>query len=440
MAMHDIEDLVEDTIRLVLGSKRPSAAKRRLVHALYRFQGWFDTRDTHARLRDELAAIAYRPRENHSRIALLRLVAEVVDEAALRGNRQMVHQWLAALTKAMADLALGDEVPATYGAMLAAGHAARIRAVAIAQEVASVRRRGMALRLEPWTAIKRTLAMDDVSSIEHAYKLRYLTDLTAPVASIDADYAAAIAKIASPDSGVLGRVPELVREITGLACSGVTHEPARRTFAFAHRDAGHSRAHLIITHETQLGVLTAHLGVQHEILCRWQGRAYGATADHAHFRVNLVGSISESARRADGDLDAYGGWPFKQQQSEKLLRRRLTHLCSHLPASSPFLAFHGKPLRTLLESHTLAALESKRRALRDSVGFFLNDIELMFAYACLSWERGREPVALTKRIGARLRSVDEGYVLRQAWSDGLSALKRAAWFPPLAATFPYKPR
>ena len=54
MSMHEIEDLVEATIRTIDILDIPSHEKRQLIANCYRLQAYFDTSYTHFRLMDIL--------------------------------------------------------------------------------------------------------------------------------------------------------------------------------------------------------------------------------------------------------------------------------------------------------------------------------------------------------------------------------------------------
>jgi hypothetical protein len=188
MSMHEIEDLVEDTARMVLASSRAPDEKRRLIFNLYRFQRWFDTSDTTGRLQTELEASGYFQSESYKTIPLFTLVADIMHEAGGRDDRRLVHHWLAALTEALTDLDLKDEVPASFEEMLAAGDAAIIRQVARDHRVLQYADPDAYMRLMPWSNHKDSLSETDHAALERKYQIRYLTDLDADDDRIKADY------------------------------------------------------------------------------------------------------------------------------------------------------------------------------------------------------------------------------------------------------------
>lgn len=59
MSMHEVEDLIEQSIRLVNQSDQTAKQKRQLIWSLYDIQGMFDCSYTHFRLIDTLLALEY---------------------------------------------------------------------------------------------------------------------------------------------------------------------------------------------------------------------------------------------------------------------------------------------------------------------------------------------------------------------------------------------
>ena len=106
--MHEIEDLVEDTVRLVPTSPRPAEEKRRLIFHLYRSQARFDTSVATGRLQDELQLPGSFLQESDEKIPVLPLAATIMRYAGERGDRQLLHQWLAAIAEALTDLEIDN--------------------------------------------------------------------------------------------------------------------------------------------------------------------------------------------------------------------------------------------------------------------------------------------------------------------------------------------
>lgn len=215
MSMHEIEDLVEATLRMVLSSPRSAEEKRALIFNLYRFQGWFDTGETTGRLQDELQALGYFEQDAYQKIPVFPLVATVMREAAERGDRQLVHHWLAAITQALTDLDIGDEIPGTFGDMLAAGDAAAIRQMARDHNVQQYFGRDGYMHLMPWSYHKDMLPELDEAGIEDRYRIRFLTDLKTAQEKIEADYERARQKLADIENGPLFRIPDMIGETAG---------------------------------------------------------------------------------------------------------------------------------------------------------------------------------------------------------------------------------
>ena len=137
MSQHDIEDLVEDSIRSVLASDHDNAAKRRLAARLYRFQYLFDTSDTYGRLKPQLEAIGFvEDQADEPPLPLLDAVAAVI---ASDDDRTLVHDWVGLLARSIDDGDARDEVPAAFSELAQDASALAIRAAAVRHGVGSMR-------------------------------------------------------------------------------------------------------------------------------------------------------------------------------------------------------------------------------------------------------------------------------------------------------------
>src|SRR5690606_33508770 len=131
MSMHEIEDLVEQSVRLVLASDGARDHKVATIGQLYAVQAWFDTSDTTGRLAEDLQAIGYVDAAPPRRVALLRLAADMMQAGNAADRVEIAQGWLALALTAITDLDLTDQIPATFDGMLAGGDGPRMRAMAL---------------------------------------------------------------------------------------------------------------------------------------------------------------------------------------------------------------------------------------------------------------------------------------------------------------------
>lgn len=94
MSMHEVEDLIEDSVRLVVASALPVPEKLALTQALYSIQMRFDTSDTTGRLASELAAIGFGNLEDAGLVDELEVGDAVLALAAAEGSRALVWDWI----------------------------------------------------------------------------------------------------------------------------------------------------------------------------------------------------------------------------------------------------------------------------------------------------------------------------------------------------------
>lgn len=441
MSMHEIEDLVEDSVRLVLADDRPRDDKLAAIGDLYGVQGWFDTGDTTGRLADELGAIGYVDVWPRRPVALLRLAADMMEAADAAGRVEIAQGWLALALRAITELELTDQIPATFDAMLAQGDGTRMRALALRGGLHSRWRKDFFMRVPSWGSNRTLFAPLDPERLERRFILRFLSDAKADDAAIRAAYAAEKARIDAMADLPLFTLPERVPRLAPLVYLGLDTRGQYRSFVFADsreppaRDA--SRVFVVVEHSNDLNMLALEVYVQSGLLLAWQDGADSDRVAAAHFRLNVAMLVPEAALDADKDYNPFGGWPFRLDQSAKALDARLAAIFSHWEHVERVRQFHRTPLDRLLRGATPEAMEKRRRDLRGKHGFFLNDIELLFAYACLEWDNGR-PDALIARIEDELRFVVDLYPLKPVWVEGLRRLREGPWFPPTTEKFPYK--
>lgn len=443
MSMHEVEDLVEESVRLALASDRSRDEKIAMIGELYAVQGWFDTSDTTGRLADELRAIGYVDAASPPRIALLRLAADMMEEADAADRVEIAQGWLALALRAITDLDLTEEIPATFDAMLAEGDGPRMRAVALKGGLHGRWRKDFFMRVPLWASNKTLFAPLDPDRLERRFILRFLSDAKAGEETIRADYEAEKARIDGLAALPLFTLAERVPRLAPLFYLGLETAGQYRRFVFADgagkpaRDR--SRLFVVMEHSNDLGLLTFEVRVQSGLLLAWQDGDGGDRITDTHFRLNAAMLIPEQERAVDKQYNSFGGWSFKLTQSAKTLDARLAAIFGHWKHVERVRKFHETPLDRLLAEEIPEAMEQRRRDLRGEYGFFLNDIELLFAYACLEWEKtGRRPDALIARIENELRFVADLYPLKRAWKEGLQVLRERPWFPPTTENFPYK--
>lgn len=442
MSMHEIEDLVEESVRLVLASDHLPDDRIATIRELYSVQGWFDTGDTTGRLADELRALGYVDARPLGAVALLRVAAGMMQEADAAGRVEIAQGWLALAIRAITDLDLTDEVPATFDGMLAEGDGSRMRAIALKGGLHSRWRKDFFMRVPLWGSNKTLFAPLDPDRLEWRFILRFLSDAKTDDETIRADYEAEKAKIDGIAALPLFTLPQRVPRLAQLFYLGFEGKGANRRFIFADSPEqparGTSRVFAVIEHSNDLNLLTLEIRVQSGLLLAWQEEADNDIAA-THFRLNAAMLVPEPELGADKDYNPFGGWPFRLNQSAKMLDARLAAIFSHWKHVERVRRFHATPLDRFLAESTPAAMEKRRRDLRGKYGFFLNDIELLFAYACLEWEKtGHCPEALIAGIENELRFVVDLYPLKRSWQEGLRRLREGPWFPPTTENFPYK--
>lgn len=441
MSMHEIEDLVEESVRLVLAGDLPRDEKCARIGELYSVQAWFDTSDTRGRLADDLGTIGYVDAPLSRPVPLLRLAADMMEGGDAAGRADIVQGWLALALRAITELELTDQIPATFSGMLADGDGRRMREIALRGGLHSRWRKEFFMRAPSWGSNKTLFAPLDPDRLERRFILRFLSDAKADEATIRKSYAAEKAKIEGMASLPFFTLPERVPGLAPLVNLGFETRGQYRRFIFADSPEPptreKSRVFVVIEHANDLNMMTLEVYVQSGLLLAWQDDAGANSIAATHFRLNVAMLVPEDELQADKGYNPFGGWPFRLDQSAKALDERLAAILSHWKHVERVRKFHETPLESLLQASTPAEMEKRRTDLRGEYGFFLNDIELLFAYACLEWRHGR-PDAMIARIENALGRVVDLYPLKPAWENGLPLLRDGPWFPPTTEKFPYR--
>ncbi len=458
MSQHDIEDLVEDSIRSVLASDRDDASKRRLVARLYRFQHLFDTSDTFGRLKAELEAIGYvEGQVDEPPLPLLDAVAAVISN----DDRWLVHDWVALLARSIDDGNARDEVPAAFADIAQDASAQAIRAAALRHGVGTMRwGKGQRVRRIAWSTYAKGYRSPEPAQVDQKHSVRFFSDFEpADTAELLADYASerqtseARAKAAEEAlqqqrdalaQSPLQRVPALVEQRSALTYLGLDRRGEigeRFRFVFrigdANGDADGTCYHLLIAHEPGLGhVLMPFIGVQSGTLLRWQNRPPGPGAEDMHFICEL-GQLVPQARQDEDRQLVKGriGWRYKVTESEAILARRLDALLAFLPdLLQGAQRFYGTPLGEQLDASTPGQMLEARGQNALERGFFVNRVEILFAFACRAWERGERPSPkMLAHIGALIEATHDDHPLKKPWQDALARLDSGPAFPPLGS-------
>ena len=457
MSQHDIEDLVEDSIRSVLASDHDNAAKRRLAARLYRFQYLFDTSDTYGRLKPQLEAIGFvEDQADEPPLPLLDAVAAVI---ASDDDRTLVHDWVGLLARSIDDGDARDEVPAAFSELAQDASALAIRAAAVRHGVGSMRwGKGLRVRRIPWATYARDYRKPEPAQVDRQYGTRFFADFEPSVDALLVEHAtdlqASQARVQAAEAALqdrrdalaqspLQRLPALVvarnKALTYLGKDERGDIGQRLRFIF--RIDGEAGAadgtcyHLLIQHEPDLGhVLMPFIGVQSGTVRSWQGRPLGPSAEDMHFVCDLDALVPQARQDEDRQL-AKGriGWRYKATESETVLGRRLDGLLAFLPDMLIGVqAFYGTPLGEQLDASTPGHMLAERGPRALERGFFVNRVEIMFAFACRAWDKGERPSAkLLAHIGALVDATHESHPLKTAWQDALARSDSGPAFPPL---------
>ncbi|MCP3064749.1 hypothetical protein LXT21_38855 [Myxococcus sp. K38C18041901] len=443
MSQHDIEDLVEESAQAVLDSARDDAQKRKLIGALYAWQAQYDTGDTFGRLAEGLKTLGFDPERDVQDLPLLQLADTMMTDAAGLGRRQLVHHWLSALTDAIdEDLVSLSELGGTFEAFIQREDAQRVRRLSLEHDVHGFKSRGAYRRLQRWADIRHHYQTLEARYVERKYILRWLMDLKLEPEKVVDAYHAEKAKLARLDASPIHALPTRVSKRGPFAFVSAHQDDAKRFFTFAvgerpaQPDA--TRLYLELEHNQELNILVATLYAESGLLRRWKGLSTEDGRPDLQFRFNFFLLVPEDQVQSDKALHDYGGWKYKLDQSQKLLEQRLDSLFSYWPLTRKWADFHAVPVAERLAQGDLATLEQQRKEHRDAYGWFVNDVELMFAYASAEWERGTTPTATLATLAARLPYVVDRYPMKGEWVEGLEKLREGPYYPPTPTRLPYR--
>lgn len=393
MSDHRIEDLVEDSIRLVLHSSMPDGEKRPLIADLFEFQAMFDTSDTLGRVEPELAAIGYRGEGDATGRPLLGMVAAIMGLADAAGNRQLTHHWLAALVRTIRELELDENaLPQRFVVFRQIADAIAIREAAIHQKVGGYW--DGYIELPTWSEINRSYNKVDPKVGDRRGILRFLLDHKTQVEAIVASFEKEQEK-AKKRAAVLAQIPELVSARGDFRYLGQQSHWGDEIFIFEigdpPADPEGPRFYLLMEHHEVAQILYPRIGVRSGMIQRWQGRSFAADDRTMHFRESLGTFIPPAALKADDSFSGLG-WGWRLGQSAKLLAERLDTIIGHWASTRKFVDFYSKPsLATRLDDEGFSVMARKRKQRRNTLGYFANEVDMLFALACRRWDRGERP-------------------------------------------------
>ncbi|WP_182086446.1 hypothetical protein [Aureimonas sp. ME7] len=442
MSEHTIEDLVEDGIRLALASPLSPSAKRDLARELYAFQALYDTSDTRGRLAAELESIGYDEARPARPRPWLDLVADIARLADGAGDRQLVRGWLGALAAGIDEWTLIDaDWPPDFPAFAESPSALAIRETATRCDVFARQERSRYGKLPTYRALAQGYEALDPRTIDRRTMLRFLLDHKAEPARIRADYDKERARIAAMASSALFDLPALVEARGAFRLVGREKLDDRHVFAFetgpVSADPDAFRMLLVLEHLQPFNTLHMFKAVRSPLLARWQGKHFTQGDADVHFRRGMLHFIPRERLDAQKHLDAMG-WRYRMDQSARVLGQRIDSMLALSGFGRRMDEFYAVPLGRRIDEEGFDAMAGERLQRLERFGFFADEVDILFACACRSWDRGTEPKAEIAGIEEHLAHIRPDAPGRGDRVAALRALRSGPAFAPALARFPYR--
>ena len=372
MSQHAIEDLVEETIRLVDGADAPGIDKTGLIRGLLALQARYDTSLTWFRLPDILIRrdvlrrqplaeiidaptqvavaatrapgwavdangdplgyvrheggqpILYRLTDPQPPAPCAELFLAIAKLADLHDDTRLFTDWYGLMVRAWADHALDQAhgFPRQLAALAQQPALCAIRDIAVARKIK--RRRGA-----PDELMLPRLSDELSDDVEHEYGLRFFLDLGKSVDALRKALAKAEAR--QQVSAVL--IPELVDAQVGQRLLHAGWRP-RGDAGVGHwlwrREVGAQHQVVWCEFDEKVGMLLCLMGLQHRLLLNWQQRAPSEHLHELHFYQAATHTMPEAVRNSD-KVNGFGGWKLDPGKSAKLLTASMTELAELLP-------------------------------------------------------------------------------------------------------------
>lgn len=360
MSQHAIEDLVEDSIRLVDACALPKADKQAWVHGLLRVQALYDTSLTWFRMDeiligldvlsrtaappeteavdgwqtgedetgylrvDENGAFVYRLLDETSPVPLPGVFVETMQLAFDNKAFPLVHDWYGLLVNGWWDGTLDTSLgfPDGFESLVADANMKRARSLADRT----------ARRVDPDPDRDEDLTVPDLQEAlslaadpEQEACLRYLLSPGSSAATLRRDFAMAMARKARGNDFIIDRLEQAFSRL------GWTRVPDTDTDRWlwildvdGHRRFAHFQLH------PELKLLMCELGIEHALMLRWQQRTASTEFHNVHFY--RIGTVFLPEELGQGKrIHAFGGWKFDIAGSERTLEATLKQIESAIP-------------------------------------------------------------------------------------------------------------
>ena len=444
MSEHAIEDLVEDSVRLLVRAPMEATARCALIGELYAFQDLYDTSDTRGRLANELASIGYDDK-THDRVRPRpwpEIVADVVLIADGAGERQLVHHWLGAFAAGIDELTLIDDgLPEDFPAFRERPSVNALRDAAIRHDVHRWRGKTGYVRLPTYRSIADGYDKLDPQTVDRRTMLRLLLDHKNDPDRIEANYAKERKRIALMDTSALFDLPAMVEARGPFRFVGRSKDIEDHVFVFEAGpepdDPDASRILLVLSHMPGFNTIAMEKAVRSGLLARWQAKTFGGDDTAVHFEREVTYFVPHDQLEAEKHLNTMG-WRYRMDQSAKVLGQRLDAMLALWGYGRTMEEFYRTPLAERIDAEGFAGMAEQRLTRLERFGFFSDEVDMLFACACRSWDRGVPPEAEIAAIEEHLRHIRPGALGRSERIAMLERLRAGPAFPLELQRFPYR--
>ncbi|WP_197285488.1 hypothetical protein [Pedobacter sp. R20-19] len=289
----------------------------------------------------ELDILPKTDRESPQRLSIPQLVKIMMLEAERQQHDDLLKQWYNLLVNAILEGDFGEDegIPGTFTGFLRHDHLPEIRDIAMRNRLDKQKTSENEGDYLSFPALKINLL--DTTSVEEAYKIRYLLELSKDIATLESAYRKDQLALETGHEKIKLIQPVIDRHLVPLNWKYLQTDH-RETWLWyqdlsddQYGGPGH-RLFIQLQLDVEENTLFCKLAIQHSLILKWQEKQASLLPKDWHFHYDLSGWLSDDFSNKNKHLSSWGSWKFDLKASEKVLIGHLENLIEGLEQTDYF--------------------------------------------------------------------------------------------------------